>query len=394
MTTKKEINQAQKAGQITAKEATLLKAAVDRAAQTGKGISASETARLNQALEQAKTSAIAKGGVTAKQLLGTPADRAPLLQPTGGGGGEDEDREKTLEEILDEQRAEQKREERRSAYQLLIDEFTQMGIPTLADAVRGYMVEDIDPDLIPGRLVETEAYKQRFSGNQGRIAKGLAAYSPGEYLQAEETYRNLLEASGLQELANQSTFGTLIGGAVSPVEVQDRIQNVFNKIDNADDALKSQLNRYFSQYGIADPNVQRAQVASALLTGETSSLALERQLKKAQLRAGAAMARYDVAETSIESLQKQLEAQGVSDVYGAAQAGFRSLADVQPNVSKLAELYGGGPTPSLEQELQEEAFLGLKSQRRRKLEQRELSEFAGQAGVSQASLARSPAGQI
>jgi hypothetical protein len=391
MATKKEINAAQKAGQITAKEATLLKSAVDRATQTGKGISASETARLNQALEQAKTTAIAKGGVTAKQLLGTVADRAPLLQPTGGGTGGGE---KTLEEILAEQRAEQQRQERKSAYQLLIDEFTQLGIPTLADAVRGYMVEDLDPDLIPGRLLETEAYKQRFSGNQGRIAKGLGAYSPREYLQAEETYRNLLESSGLQELANQSTFGTLIGGAVSPVEVQDRIQNVFNKIDNADDTLKSQLGRYFSQYGIADPNVQRAQVASALLTGETSSLALERQLKKAQLRAGAAMARYDVAEPTIESLQQQLEAQGVSNVYGAAQAGFKSLAEVQPNVSKLAELYGGGPTPSLQTELEQEAFLGLKSQRRKKLEERELSEFSGQSGTSQVSLARSSTGQI
>jgi len=392
MATKKQINAALKAGQITNNEATLLKNAVDRAARTGKGISASETARLNQALEQAKTSAIAKGGVTAKQLLGTVADRAPLLTQTGTGN--EGQPEKTLEQILAEQRAEEKRQERKNAYQLLIDEFTQMGIPTLADAVRGYMVEDVDPELVPGRLTETEAYKQRFAGNEGRKAKGLSVYSPREYLQAEETYKSLLDSAGLQDLATQNTFSSFISGAVSPVEVQDRIQNVFNKIDNADDALKSQIGTYFSQYGIMDPNVQRGQIASALLTGETSSLALERQLKKAQLRAGATMARYDVGETTIESLQKQLEAQGVSDVYGTAQSGFKTLAETAPTASKLAEIYKTDVS-GLQEELQQEAFFGLKSQRRKKLEEQEQAAFAGQAGISQVSLTQRPvAGQI
>jgi hypothetical protein len=390
MATKKQINSAQKAGQITKKEATLLNAAVDRAAGTGKGISASEVARLNQALEQAKTSAIAKGGVTAKQLLGSPADRAPLLQTgTGTGGGT----EKTLEQILSEQRSQEKKDERKSAYQLLIDEFTQMGIPSLADAVRGYMVEDVDPALVPGRLVETPAYKERFAGNQGRITKGLAAYSPREYIQAEETYKNLLDSAGLRDLANKNTFTSLISGGVSPVEVQDRIQNVFNKIDNADDVLKQQLGRYFNEFGIADPNVQRAQVASALLTGETSSLALERQLKKAQLRAGAALAQYDVGESTIESLQKQLEAQGVSDIYGTAQAGFKTLSEIQPTTTKLAQIYGA-ELPALQTELEQESFLGLRSQRRKKLQEQEQATFGGRAGTSQASLSQSPIGQI
>jgi hypothetical protein len=390
MATKKQINAAQKAGQITKKEATLLNAAVDRAAGTGKGISASEVARLNQALEQAKTSAIAKGGVTAKQLLGSPADRAPLLQTgTDTGGGT----EKTLEQILSEQRSQEKKDERKSAYQLLIDEFTQMGIPSLADAVRGYMVEDVDPALVPGRLVETPAYKERFAGNQGRITKGLAAYSPREYIQAEETYKNLLDSAGLRDLANKNTFTSLISGGVSPVEVQDRIQNVFNKIDNADDVLKQQLGRYFNEFGIADPNVQRAQVASALLTGETSSLALERQLKKAQLRAGAALAQYDVGESTIESLQKQLEAQGVSDIYGTAQAGFKTLSEIQPTTTKLAQIYGA-ELPALQTELEQESFLGLRSQRRKKLQEQEQATFGGRAGTSQASLSQSPIGQI
>ena len=391
MATKKQINAAQKAGQITAKEATLLNAAVDRAAGTGKGISASEVARLNQALEQAKTSAIAKGGVNAKQLLGSPADRAPLLQ-TGTGVG-DTSGEKTLEQILSEQRATEKRDQRKSAYQLLIDEFTQMGIPSLADAVRGYMVEDVDPELVPGRLVETPAYKERFAGNQGRIAKGLAVYSPREYIQAEETYKNLLDSAGLRDLANKNTFTSLISGGVSPVEVQDRIQNVFNKIDNADNTLKQQLGRYFNEFGIADPNVQRAQVASALLTGETSSLALERQLKKAQLRAGAALAQYEVGEGTIESLQKQLEAQGVSDVYGTAQAGFKTLSEIQPTTTKLAQIYGA-ELPALQTELEQESFLGLRSQRRKKLQEQEQATFGGRAGTSQASLSQSPIGQI
>jgi hypothetical protein len=394
MATKKEINKAYQEGQITLNERNLLRDSVDRAAKTGKGISASETARLNQALQQAKTSAIAKGGVTAEQLLGTAAQRREAFgigtTPTGegdqtGGGGEDPGiaYQKALQEA-----------ERKSAFRILQDTFKQYGLDSLVSDIQGFMQEGISPEEATLRLRETESYKTRFKGNEGRIAKGLAAYSPGEYLQAEEQYRNILASSGLQDLATQENFNSLIGGAVSAVEVQDRVLNVFNRIDNADSALKQQLGQYFGQYGVNDPSIQRSQIAKALLTGETTAQNLQRSLQKAQLRTGAAQYNVVIAEANIEQLQQQLEAQGVSDVYGTAQTGFRTLAETAPTTTKLAEIYKTD-TAGLEQELQQEAFFGLASQRRKKLQEKEQAAFAGEAGTSQVSLTQRPvAGQI
>jgi hypothetical protein len=282
---------------------------------------------------------------------------------------------------------------RKSAFQILADEFTQRGLPTLATEVERFMKEGLTPAEARISIRNTQAYKDRFKGNEGRIKKGLAVYQPDEYLAAEETYRNLLLANNLQDLISKNTTDSFISGAVSAQEVQDRIQNVFTKIDNADPTLKGQLGQYFSSYGIADPNLQRSQLASALLTGETSSMALERQLKKAQLRAGAQMSGVTIAETGVESLQQQLEAQNVSDVYGVAKTGFSTLSQTQPGTEKLAQIYGE-QTTGLSEELQQEAFFGLQSQRRKKLQEREQATFGGQAGISTAGLARGTAGSF
>ena len=282
---------------------------------------------------------------------------------------------------------------RKSAFQILSDEFTQRGLPTLATEVERFMKEGLTPAEARISIRNTQAYKDRFKGNEGRIKKGLAVYQPDEYLAAEETYRNLLLANNLQDLISKNTTDSFISGAVSAQEVQDRIQNVFTKIDNADPTLKGQLGQYFSSYGIADPNLQRSQLASALLTGETSSMALERQLKKAQLRAGAALADGTIAESGVESLQKQLEAQNVSDVYGVAKTGFSTLAQTQRETERLGGIYGAEQAPMAE-ELQQEAFFGLQSQRRKKLQEREQATFGGQAGISTAGLARGAAGSF
>ena len=280
--------------------------------------------------------------------------------------------------------------ERKSAFAVLQDTFRQYGLDDLASEIQNYMLEGISSEEATLRLRQSQPYKLRFKGNEGRIAKGLAAYSPAEYLQAEETYRNLLASSGLGDLAVKENFATLIGGAVSALEAQDRIQNVFNKIDNADPALKQQLNQYFRAYGVGDASTQRAQVAKAILTGDTSAQSLERSLKKAQLRTGAAQYAVNIAEANIESLQQQLEAQGVSDVYGAGQAGFQTLSQTQAEAERLASIYKE-PAP-LSEELQQEAFFGLASQRRKKLQEKEQAAFAGRAGTTEVSLGQAGMG--
>lgn len=284
-------------------------------------------------------------------------------------------------------------QDRISAFALLQDTLTGYGLGELAPTVQNFLKSKTNPAVAQIQIRETDAWKKRFAGNEGRRLKGLAVYEPDEYLRAEETYRELLTTYGLDTIANQDTFSKLIGGAVSPAEAQDRIAKVFDRIDNADENLRQQLGTYFTQYGVSDPQKQRSEIAAALLGGSETAQTLQRQLQKAELRAGAAMSRYAVTEQDIQNLQQKLESAGVSDVYGAARAGFKTLAETEPTTQTLAQRYGVG-TEALAEELQQEAFLGLQSQRRKKLQEQEKAAFAGQAGTTQVSLAKGIAGQI
>jgi hypothetical protein len=286
------------------------------------------------------------------------------------------------------------RENRIDAFEVLKTELTSLGLPEFVPIIQGYITQDISPTVAPTLLEQTDVYKQRFIGNEARRQKGLQQLDMAGYLNAERDYRELLKQNNLSALDNKETYAALIGGDVSLNEATDRIVNVFNKIDNADAVLKQNINQYFNQYGVTDPTIQKQQVALAILGGNQAASALQKTLQKAQLRAGAQMAGLTVAETNVEELQKQAESAGVADVYGLAKQGFSTLAQTQPTTEKLAQIYGEDTT-SLQPELQQEAFFGLASQRRKKLQEKEQATFGGQAGTSTVSLTqKSSAGQF
>jgi len=302
----------------------------------------------------------------------------------GAGGGGTTDNATT--ELLRRDEA-----NRVSAFKVLQDTFNAYGLGSLVPSIRTFMEQGLSDDEAVIQLRQTPEYKQRFLGNEGRRAKGLYAYSEAEYLQAEQTYRDLLAQSGLETLASGDTFAKLIGGAVSPAETQDRIQNVFNKIDNADPQLREQIGGYLTGYGIGDPNVQRTQLASALLMGGTSAQDLVRNIEKAQIKTAALTSGIALAEENISTLQKQLETAKTYDVYGTSKKAFGELAQTMPATEKLAQIYGED-TSNLSGELQQEAFFGLASQRRKKLQEKEKATFGGQAGTTTASLAQQSKG--
>ena len=293
-----------------------------------------------------------------------------------------------------EQAAATARQNRIDAFEVLRTELMSLGLPEFAPILEGYVKQDISPTVAPTLLEQTNVYKQRFIGNEARRQKNLQQLDMAGYLNAERDYRELLKQNNLTALDSKETYAALIGGDVSVDEARDRIVNVFNKIDNADAVLKQNINQYFNQYGVTDPTIQKQQVALAILGGNQASSALQKKLQKAQLRAGAQMAGLTVAEANVEELQKQAESAGVADVYGLAKQGFSTLAQTQPTTEKLAQIYGEDTT-SLQPELQQEAFFGLASQRRKKLQEKEQATFGGRAGTSTVSLAqKSSAGQF
>jgi hypothetical protein len=356
---------------------------VAQATKTGEGLSNNELAfiRNNASKITTTTNPVAFLGTLQSRLDANAAVAAPT-GPAGGTpptGGTPPDPYAAGREA-----------ERKSGFAILQDAFKTYNLDTLAPVIQQFMIEGISPEEASLRLRDSDAYKQRFAGNEGRIAKGLSSYTPKEYLQAEETYQNLLKANNLSGLANKSITDKLISGAVSPIETQDRINKVFNKIDNASAEVKNELGRYFSQYGVGDANIQRNQVAEAILSGEDPAMKLESGIRKAQLRAGATAAGFNLAETRVQTIESLLKEAGVSDAYAAGQQGFQTLAQIEPQTQTLAERYGS-PTISTS-ELEKEAFLGLKSERRKKLQEQEQAAFKGAAGTTQVSLAQQSKG--
>ena len=299
------------------------------------------------------------------------------------------------------------RENRIDAFEILKNELTNLGLPEFVPILQGYITQDISPTVAPALLEQTDVYKQRFKGNEARRQKGLQQLDMAGYLNAERDYRQLLKQYNLSALDNKETYAALSGGDVSLDEATDRITDVFNKIDNADATLKQSIGQYFNQYGVTDPTIQKQQVALAILSGDQGAKALQKTLQKAQLRAGAQFAGVTVGEAAIEELQKQASASGVADVYGLAKQGFSTLAQTQAETERLTQIYGAQPTtiaetavpasvaPMTDEELKQEAFFGLASQRRKKLQEKEKASFSGATGISTVSLSqKSTAGQL
>ena len=282
---------------------------------------------------------------------------------------------------------------RRSAFALLEKEFTDNNLTTLVPEIKRFMTEGYGAEEASLLLPTTEAYKTRFAGNEGRKALGLSTYSPGQYLVAEQTYRDLFSQYNLGELANKNTYDALIGGAVSIDEAKARVDNVFSKIDNAPGELKAQLSNYLGSYGVGDATKQRSQIALALMQGPEGINQLETGLRKAYIRTGAATSNVNVAEENISQLEKQLTTAGLSteQIGTLSKQAYSAIAEVQPTTEKLANIYGEDTT-NLSNELQQEAFFGLASQRRKKLQEKEKATFGGQAGTSTASLSRQSTG--
>ena len=253
---------------------------------------------------------------------------------------------------------------------------------------QGYTADSVDVAMrdlpeFKERFAGIDKYNKNFAADiaAGRKAQALDPYT---YIQLEKDYQEVLNRTGLGDLANQNTFSELIGNDVSVQEVKDRVNNVYDKINNADDMLKTQLKTYFPTLGSTD-------FAKALLTGknpEDMANQLQRKYQRAEISSEAA--RFGL--TTNQAMAQELETLGVTREM--ARQGFSTVAQNLQPLSKYAQIYEG-TTAGLEEELAAEQFKGLESQRRKKLVQREIGTFSGESGISRTSLStRGTAGNI
>jgi hypothetical protein len=246
---------------------------------------------------------------------------------------------------------------------------------------KGYTAETISA-LLP----QTEAYKTRFKGNEGRLAAGLAAYSPAEYLQAEDTYAEILNRFNLGALATRDQFADLISNRKSASEVADLVQNVYFRIQNADPALREQLNTLKIGAGLTD-----ADLAQALLSGREGAQTLKQKIAGAEVGA-------EAATRGLSAIRAQ-ELANLGVTREQARTGFEAIRQTQPTYEKLSDIYNRAAAPAtkeaaairsgqFQQELEKEQFQGLRSEERARLAQQEQAAFMGSAGTEGIGLRR------
>lgn len=161
-------------------------------------------------------------------------------------------------------------------------------------------VDITNPDALIFAIREQDEYKRRFAANTLRANnkdRQLAELDPATYLALEDDYRRIMQVNGMPEgfYNTEDDFTNLIAGDVSPAELQDRIQEGYNKVSQADPEVKRQMQQL---YGIAEGGL-----AAYFLDPEKATQVLQRQAKAAQISARAReQAGFQLGATTAEDL--------------------------------------------------------------------------------------------
>ena len=241
------------------------------------------------------------------------------------------------------------------------------------------------------------AFQTRFSGNKARFAAGKPVLSPGEYLAAERTYAQVLQSYGVGTLAKKETMSTFIAGDISAAEVADRVGLAIDRVKNADPFTKAALASYY-------PSLNQTDIVSALLDPAEGLPALKRKVQIAEIGGAAKMQGLTTGLATTSGVASDYQgvttgALGAESLaqYGITQEearkGYQAVAEIAPRAEFLSSISGGEDYTRLEAE--QEAFLGLASAKRKRLSltEQEQSRFAGQSGLTKASLTNMGQGQ-
>jgi hypothetical protein len=276
-----------------------------------------------------------------------------------------------------------------SAYDLLFAQFDRYGLGALIEPLKGFIQDGLSEAEFTLRLRDTDAYKKRFAANQVRIKNGLRALSEAEYILEEDKYQDVMRRYGLPEsyytrgdMGRQEGFEKLIGGDVSPVELEDRIQTAQNRVVNANPEVSRALREFY-------PEITGGDILAYALDPSKAIENIKRKVGAAEIGAGAMQAGLKTGLARAEELQRY----GVTKE--TAQQGFGTIASGLERGRQLSNIY---QQPTYTQEVAETEVFALpdaeKSRRqRRKLGQLETATFSGTTGMTGGALDRERAGQ-
>jgi hypothetical protein len=273
---------------------------------------------------------------------------------------------------------------RKSAYDLLMEEFTRYGLGALVEPLKGLVMDNVSPSEFSLRLQQTEQYKKRFSANADRIAKGLTALKPAEYLAMEDSYQNIMRNYGLpasyyakDSLGTQAGFNQLLANDVSAVELEDRVMTAQNRVVNANPEVYKALKAFY-------PDITNGDILAYTLDPTKALDGIKRKVTAAEI-GGAALAQGLTTEAvAAENLARY----GITKQQ--AEQGYQAIGGMLPRASQLADIYKQDPYTQAVAEAEVFGTSGAASaaERRKKLTSLETAKFSGSSGMAGNALSR------
>jgi len=291
-------------------------------------------------------------------------------------------------DVLNKMSQEEKTAERLSAYNILRMEFEQYGLSSLVTDIKDLLINDTPTSEFGLRLRGTKAYQDRFKANEARIAAGLSALSPAEYVGLEDQYQNIMRNYGLpasyytkDTTGKQAGFEKFIAGDVSATELEDRISTAQKRVINANPEVSRALKQFY-------PDITNGDILAYTLDPTQGLEGIKRKVTAAEI-GGAAI---QSGLTTGMSRAEQLAGYGVDKAQ--ATQGYSAIGSGLQRGSQLASIYGQDPYT---QATAEEEVFKLSGQteaerQRKKITGLEKAAFGGQTGITSGALARDRAG--
>jgi len=279
--------------------------------------------------------------------------------------------------------------QRTSAYNILFEEFNKYGLGTMVSDIKNLLVNStFDPSEFSIQLQNTKAYQDRFSANKDRIAKGLTALRPADYIKMEDAYQNVMRNYGLpasyytkDATGRQVGFEKLLANDVSNTELEDRIMTAQQRVVNANPEVMASLKAFY-------PGITNGDILAYTLDPANAITDIKRKVTAAEIGGAATQAGLTTGMTRAE----ELGAAGITKAQ--AQQGFETVAGGAPRGGQLASMYGENPYT---QTTAETEVFGLSGKteaatQRKKLTGLEKATFSGQSGATSTALVRDRAG--
>jgi hypothetical protein len=234
-----------------------------------------------------------------------------------------------------------------------------------------------------------QSFTDRFKGwysiqDLRQAGKPIQVPTLAEFVASQAALGDIFRRANLEDLATETFTGDILGTGKSVSTITSAIANAFNRIDQAPQAIKDTLSRYY-------PTVDRTTLARTLLLGTKGVEQLVDELGKYEVLAAAEQ--QGIAATGAKPItggvteERAGEFARMGGTYASLMPKFAAVREVTPVVSKLAGISRRGDIGQVGVEQALISGLAQPLEDIRLLGEEEISRFSGKAGRAEVGLA-------